>query len=189
MAARVWMFGIALGIAGALTGTPVLGAERTFTAAPMVGARLFESDLNLQTEISFGGLLGMGFSDRWGAVFDFVAAHPLRTTTGSEVVIDALRAMAKANILTGKARPYLVAGLGGGMFLYPDAPNSAHGIMTAGAGFEYHVTERVFVMAEGSLDYFRAQPVFFYPNGSVRTFGPRETYTMGTLSLGLTLEF
>jgi hypothetical protein len=183
------MFATAFGIAAAFLGSPALAAERTFTAGPMVGVRLFEKDLNLQSEVSFGGRIGMGFSERWGAVFDFVAAHPLRTTTGSEVVIDALRAMAKANILTGKARPYLVAGLGGGMFLYPDAPNSAHGMMTAGAGFEYHFAERAFVVTEGSLDYFRAQSVFYYPDGRVLTFGPRETLTMGTASLGITVEF
>ena len=162
--------------------------ERVFTAGPMVGVRLFEKDLDLQSEVSFGGRVGMGFSDRWGVVFDFVAAHPLRQSNGKEVVIDALRALAKANILTGRARPYVVAGLGGGMFLYPDAPNSAHGTLTAGAGFEYHATERVFVAAEGTLDYFRADPVLWTPNGGIR-LGPRETFTMGTLSLGLGVDF
>jgi hypothetical protein len=183
------MFAVALGIAGALAPAPALAAERTFTAGPMVGVRLFEDALDLQSELSFGARIGMGFSERWGVVFDFVAAHPLRESTGGEVVIDALRALAKANILTGKARPYLVAGLGGGMFLFPDAPNSAHGTMTAGAGFEYHAADRVLIMAEGSMDYFRAQPVIYYPNGAVVTLGPRETFTMGTISLGLAVEF
>jgi hypothetical protein len=183
------MFGIALGIAGMVNGVPARATERTFTAGPMVGVRLFEKDLDLQSEPSFGARIGMGFSERWGAVFDFVAAHPLRESNGREVVIDALRAFAKANILTGRARPYLIAGIGGGMFLNPDAPNSAHGIMTAGAGFEYHASERVFVMAEGSMDYFRSQPVIYFPSGQEVALGPRETFTMGTLSLGLAVKF
>ena len=189
MATRIWMFGIALGIVGALVGAPALARERTFTAGPMVGARLFEDDLDLGSEISFGGRLGMNFDDRWGVVFDFLAAHPIRETTQREVVIDVLRALARANILTGRARPYIVAGIGGGMFLFNDAPDSAHGIMTVGAGFEYRTASRILVTAEGSLDAFRAGEVVYAPTGQGFEVEPVSTHTMGNVGLGVIVEF
>jgi hypothetical protein len=164
-------------------------SDRHITFAPVVGARWFEGDLDLETDIAFGARLGMELSPRWGMFFDFVASHPVRTSTGREVVIDAMRVLARANLMTGRTRPYLQAGVGGGMFLYPDAPNTAEGMLTVGAGVDRRIGGSITLFLEASADAFRSETVVYTPTGGEFLVEPRQTYTLGTLGMGLSFEF
>lgn len=83
--------------------------DRHITFAPILGARWFEGDLDLESDIAFGARVGMELSPRWGVLFDFVASHPIRTSSGREVVIDAMRVLGRANLMTGTTRPYLTS--------------------------------------------------------------------------------
>lgn len=182
---------IALAAFGLSWGIPLRAhaAERAVTFAPVVGARWFEEDLDLETDIAFGARLGMELSPRWGMIFDFVASHPVRTSSGREVVIDAMRVLARMNFATGDTRPYVVAGIGGGMFLYPDAPNTAEGMLTFGLGVDHRIASRVRVFTEGSGDMFRSETVVYTPSGGEFLVEPRQTFTLGTLGMGLSFEF
>lgn len=168
---------------------PAHAADRTVTFAPVVGARWFEKDLDLETDIAFGARLGMDLSARWGVLVDFVASHPVRTSSGREVVIDALRVLARVNFATGKTRPYAVAGIGGGMFLYPDAANTAEGMLTMGLGVDHRIGRRLRAFAEGSADMFRSETVYYSPTGAEFLIEPRQTFLLGTTALGLSVEF
>lgn len=164
-------------------------SDRKVTFAPVVGARLFEEDLDLETDIAFGARIGMELSPRWGMLFDFVASHPVRTSSGREVVIDCMRVLAKVNLVTGETRPYVIAGIGGGMFLFPDTPNTAEGMLTVGLGLERQVGNRLAVFVESSADMFRSETVIYTPSGGEYLVEPRETHILGTACIGLSLEF
>lgn len=168
---------------------PARAAERSVTFAPVVGARWFEEDLDLETDIAFGARLGMELSPRWGMIFDFVASHPVRTSNGREVVIDAMRFLARVNFATGDTRPYAVAGIGGGMLLFPDAANTAEGMLTFGLGVDHRIASRLRLFGEGSADMFRSETVYYAPNGTEYLIEPRQTFLLGTTSLGLSIEF
>jgi len=163
--------------------------QRPVTFAATGGVRLFNEDLDLKDDASFGARLGIQVSDRWGLILDFVASHPIRRSTGQEAPIDALRALARANILTGKVRPYAIAGIGGILFFFNDAGDSAEGAMTFGGGVDVQVTRRMFAYLEGSTDIYRADGVVYTPTGVVYQTQPRKTETLGTISIGIGLEF
>jgi opacity protein-like surface antigen len=163
--------------------------QRPVTFAATGGVRLFNEDLDLKDDASFGARLGIQVSERWGVILDFVASHPIRRSTGQEAPIDALRALARANLLTGKVRPYAIAGIGGILFFFNDAGDSAEGAMTFGGGVDVRVTRRMFAYLEGSTDIYRADGVVYTPTGVVYQTQPRKTETLGTISIGIGLEF
>jgi hypothetical protein len=169
--------------------SPARSSERSITFAPVIGARWFEEDLDLETDIAFGARFGMELSPRWGMIFDFVASHPVRSSNGREVVIDAMRVLARVNFATGDTRPYAVAGIGGGMFLLPDAANTAEGMLTFGLGADHRIASRWRVFAEGSADMFRSETVYYSPSGTEFLVEPRQTFLLGTTALGLSVEF
>jgi hypothetical protein len=162
---------------------------RTVTASVVSGARFFNKDLDLNTDVSFGARVGMGLSPRWGLLFDFLASHPTRKTSGEVAPIDAMRTLARANILTGRVRPYLMAGLGGILFFFNDAPNGAEGAITFGAGADYRFGTRTLLFLEGSSDVYRSYSIVYDPNGRVVSVGPRETQLLGAASVGIGVEF
>lgn len=163
--------------------------QRPVTFAATGGVRLFNNDLDLKDDASFGARLGIGVSDRWGVILDFVASHPVRRSTGQEAPIDALRALARGNILTGRVRPYLIAGMGGILFFFNDAGDSAEGAMTFGGGVDFRIARRAFAYLEGSADVYRADGIVYAPTGVVYQTQPRKTESLGTISLGIGLEF
>lgn len=163
--------------------------QRPVTFAGTGGVRLFNEDLDLTTDASFGARLGIQVSDRWGVILDFVASHPIRRSTGQEAPIDALRALARANILTGKVRPYAIAGVGGILFFFSDAGDAAEGSMTFGGGVDFRIARRMFAYVEGSTDVYRAEGVVYAPTGIVYQTQPRKTETLGTISIGIGAEF
>ena len=162
---------------------------RPVTFAATGGVRLFNNDLDLKNDASFGARLGIQVSDRWGVILDFVASHPIRRSTGQEAPIDALRALARANILTGRIRPYAIAGVGGILFFFSDAGDAAEGSMTFGAGVDFRIARRLFTYLEGSTDIYRADGVVYTPTGVVYQTQPRKTETLGTISIGIGAEF
>jgi hypothetical protein len=153
------------------------------------GARFFNEDLDLKTDVSFGARLGIGVSDRWGVLLDFVASHPVRESTRELAPIDALRALARANILTGRIRPYAIAGIGGILFFFDDAANAAQGAVTFGAGVDFRIARRVLLYLEGSEDVYRPDGVIYTPTGTVYQTQPRRTQHLGTISIGIGVEF
>jgi hypothetical protein len=163
--------------------------QRPVTFAVTGGARFFNEDLDLNTDVSFGARLGIGLSDRWAVLLDFVASHPIRESTQELAPIDALRALARANILTGKIRPYAIAGIGGILFFFDDAANAAEGSVTFGGGIDYRIARRATVYLEGSTDLYRPDGVIYTPTGIVYQTEPRETQFLGTISIGVGVEF
>jgi len=162
---------------------------RTITASIESGARFFNKDLDLGTDVSFGGRLEMGLSTRWGVIMDFLASHPTRNSNGATVPIDALRALARGNILTGRIKPYLVAGVGGLLFWFDNAPNGAEGNLTFGAGADYRFGSRTLLFLEGTTDIYRSYPIVYGPEGQVLRVGERETETLGAATIGIGMEF
>jgi hypothetical protein len=162
---------------------------RPVTFAVTGGARFFNENLNLNTDVSFGARLGIEVSDRWGVLLDFVASHPVRESTRELAPIDALRAFARANILTGKVRPYALAGIGGILFFFNDAANAAEGALTFGAGVDFRIARRARLYLEGSEDVYRPDGVLYTPAGTVYQARPRRTQHLGTIAIGIGLEF
>jgi len=162
---------------------------RTITASIESGARFFNKALDLGTDVSFGGRIGMGLSPRWGVIMDFLASHPTRNSTGGTVPIDALRALARGNILTGRLRPYLLAGVGGILFWFEDAPNGAEGNLTFGGGADYRFGKRTVLFLEWTTDIYRSYPIVYGPEGQVLSVGDRETETLGAATIGVGMEF
>jgi hypothetical protein len=163
--------------------------RRPFTAAIAGGIRLFDEDLGLEEDPSIGARIGLGMSPRWSVLLDFVAAHPLRTASGGMAAVDALRALARANILRGKVRPYAIAGIGGILFDFDDAPSSGRGAITLGAGVDVRIAKSAFAYLEGSADGYQSEIVFYDPTGQPYLSVPRETHILGTISLGIGAEF
>ena len=162
---------------------------RPVTFAATAGVRFFNEDLDLKTDASFGARLGIEVSDRWGLLLDFVASHPVRKSTQALAPVDALRALARANFLTGKIRPYAFAGIGGLLFFFNDAANAAEGAVTFGAGVDVRVARRAVLYLEGSQDVYRADGVVYTPTGAVYQTQPQKTQRLGTVSLGIGMEF
>lgn len=162
---------------------------RPVTFAVTTGARFFNEDLDLKTDASFGARLGIEVSDRWGVLLDFVASHPVRESTQELAPIDALRALARANILTGKIRPYAIAGIGGILFFFNDANHAAEGAVTFGGGVDFRIARRAVLYLEGSEDAYRADGVVYTLTGAVYQTEPRKTQRLGTISIGIGLEF
>lgn len=162
---------------------------RPFTAAAVIGVRLIDEDLGFENDISLGARIGLGVSSRWSVLLDFVASHPVREVTGAMAAVDALRALARANILTGRVRPYLLAGIGGILFDFGDAPSMARGALTLGAGADFRIARKAFVFLEGSADGYQAGEVVYTLTGDAYLVEPQETHVLGTISLGVGAEF
>ena len=191
---RLWMRVAAFGLLLAVPAIPATGAAaertgRTITASAVSGARFFNDDLDLDTDISFGARVAMGLDPRWGMTMDFLASHPSRKTTGDVNPIDALRILARGNILTGRFRPYLMAGLGGILFFFNDARDGAEGAMTFAGGADYRFGSRTLLFVEGSTDIYRTSPVVYSPTGVPLSTGDRKTEHLAALSIGMGVEF
>jgi hypothetical protein len=163
--------------------------RRPFTAAATGGIRLFDEVLGLEEDLSIGCRIGLGMSPRWSVLLDFVASHPIRTVTKQMAAIDALRAFARANILMGRVRPYAIAGIGGILFDFSDAPSSGRGAITLGGGIDVRIAKSAFAFIEGSADGYQSDTVAYDPTGQPYRVDPRETRILGTISMGIGAEF
>jgi hypothetical protein len=163
--------------------------QRPVIIATTLGIRMFHKDLQLDDDFCFGGRVGMGLGKRWALLLDFVASHPHREPTAIASYVDALRLLVRANVLTGRFRPYVVGGIGGVLFMFNDTPSTAGGAITAGMGSDFRIAPQTTVFVEGSVDIHAQQDFTYQQDGSVAYFGPDRARTLGTLSAGLGVEF
>lgn len=163
--------------------------RRPFILATAVGVRTFPTDLELNDDFCFGGRVGVGLSQRWALLLDFVASHPHREVTSVAAYVDALRFLARANLRTGTFRPYIVGGIGGVLFMFNDTPSTAGGTLTAGLGADYRVAPQTSVFLEGSVDFYAQEEVTYDRFGSVSFVGRNRSKTLGTVSTGIEVEF
>ena len=172
-----------------------LGAEaraesvRPFTVGLHGGVRLFEEDLDLEDEVAYGLRAGMGASERFSFLIDFLQSSPARTTTGAQASVSALRGLTQARILTGTVRPYLLAGLGGVLFDFDDTNDTAVGAVTAGGGVEMRLGSRASLYTEISTDIYRARTVSYSPEGVAQESTDRDTQMAWTGLVGFQVEF
>lgn len=164
-------------------------AERTLVVAPVIGMRSFESKLDLGDEAAIGVRFGIGTSDRVSVLLDYVHTAPARKATGQLANITGLRTLAQVRLLTGAVRPYVVGGIGGVLFNFSDANDTAGGAVTIGGGVEVKPWRRAALFAEGSLDFYRSREVFYSSTGHEVSAGPRSTDRITTVEAGVALEF
>jgi len=189
--------GVVLLILGALAVGSTARAADGASAAPArsvllgitFGARFFNEELQLGNEFSFGGRVGIGLGSRWALLTDFVACHPSRETSGVITYVDALRFLGRYNLMTGSVRPYLVAGIGGVLFIFNDAPTTAGGAVTVGLGTDLKVASRTRLFVEATRDLYSAQDVTYDLAGQPLYTGDDHTRSLGTISGGIGVEF
>lgn len=173
-----------------LAAIPVLArAERSLVVAPIIGLRAFESKLDLGDEAAIGARFGIATSDRVSVLVDYVHTAPARKTTGQLAYITGLRTLAQVRVLTGRIRPYVIAGAGGVLFNFSDANDTAGGTVTIGGGVELKPWRRAALFAEGSLDFYRSREVIYSATGDEISVGPRSTDQISTVEAGVALEF
>lgn len=185
----VLAFALALILLAALCGRAQAQNTRPFTVGVQGGVRLFEEGLDLEDDVAFGLRVGMGASERFSVLLDFVQSSPARTTTGAQASVSALRGLTQARLLLGTVRPYLVAGLGGVLFNFDDTSDTAVGAVTVGGGLEMKLGTRASLYGEGSADIYRARSVSYSPEGEVLSTTERDTQTAWTALAGLQVEF
>ena len=169
--------------------SPSTSIARPVSVGITFGARFFNEDLQLGNDFSFGGRVGIGLGSRWGLVTDFVACHPSRETTGVIAYVDALRLLGRYNIATGSVRPYLVAGIGGVLFIFNDTPTTAGGALTVGLGTDLKVASRTRLFVEASRDFYSVQEITYDLVGQPLYTGDEHTRSLGTISGGIGVEF
>lgn len=164
-------------------------AERTLVVAPVVGVRSFEDDLDLENEASIGFRFGVHTSERISVLVDYVHSVPARGATGQLAYITGLRSLAQVRLLTGPLRPYVVAGVGGVLFNFSDANDTAGGALMLGGGLEVKPWSRTAVFAEGSVDLYRSREVVYSSTGDELSVGPRQTNQILGFAAGVSVEF
>jgi hypothetical protein len=137
------------------------------TIGVTIGLRYFAEELELSDAFAFGGRVGLGLDERWGLLLDFVAAHTYRKSTNRVAYVDALRVLGRANILTGRFRPYVQAGGGGLLFLFNDALTTAGAAATYGVGADYRLAPQALVLVESSLDLYSQSDITYEFDGIV----------------------
>ena len=154
-----------------------------------IGARFFAEELWLGNDFALGGRVGLGLDRRWALLLDFVAAHTYRKSTSKAAHVDALRVLGRANLLTGRFRPYVQAGGGGLLFLFNDTPTTAGGAATLGLGADYRLASQTFVYVETSVDLYSQGDITYDFDGSAAFLGPDRARTLGTIAAGIGVEF
>lgn len=162
---------------------------RSIIIGTTIGARFFPEELQLGNDFAFGGRVGLGLNRRWAILLDFVAAHTYRESNGDAAYVDALRILGRANLLTGRFRPYVLAGGGGLLFLFQDTPTTAGAAATFGLGADYRLAPQTFVFVESSLDLYSQENIEYDFYGDVVFWGEERARTLGALSAGIGVEF
>ena len=178
----------------ASTGPAKASAEAPLKERPVmigitIGARLYPEELDLGDDFAFGGRVGVGLNRRWSLVLDFVASHTVRQRTSRVAYVDALRVLGRANIMTGRFRPYVQAGVGGLLFIFNDTPTTAGGALTFGLGADYRLAPQTFMFLESSADLYSHEDVTYDIYGDARFSGPDRGRTLGTVCVGIGVEF
>ena len=164
-------------------------SDRAVTLGIAGGTRMFNSQVDLGADISLGMKLGLGISRHASLVFDYVVSGTTRDVTGSGATVHAMRELVRYDLLTGETRPYLVAGVGGVLFDFTDSQDYATGALTLGCGVTRRLGSRSTLTLEGTGDLYRNRAATFSSTGEELSAGPRDTQSLGTVSLGLGMEF
>jgi len=159
--------------------------DRPIRVAPLVGARMFASPLELNSEFAFGARVSIGVSDRVCVVMDAGHSSPVRKTTGASMSFGEIRLLTTVRVLRGPVCPYVLAGLGGQFFNFHDTAGAASGLLAAGLGVEVEATRRWSFFAEGSGDIYRAS----FSGSDYGSWSSRQTYVTGLYTFGAQYEF
>jgi hypothetical protein len=163
--------------------------ERPVMIGITIGGRFYPEELDLGNDFAFGGRVGVGLNRRWSLVLDFVASHTYRQRTSKVAYVDALRVLGRANLLTGRFRPYVQAGVGGLLFLFTDTPTTAGGAVTFGVGADFRLAPQTFVFVESTADLYSQDDITYDYDGSVAFSGPDRVRKLGTMCVGIGVEF
>ena len=187
---------VCLILAGLLVGDHASAAEgktdtpnRPFFLAVSAGVRSFEKKLDLGSEVAVALRGGSGVNDRVTLLLEYVHTAPARKTTGATARVSAVRGLAQVRLLRSSVRPYLLAGIGGILFNFEDAVDTAAGTATLGGGVEVEPWHRVSLFAEGYADLYRARSVTYSSTGEQLTTTERSTDTVGAGMAGIGVRF
>ena len=159
--------------------------DRPVKVSPVVGARTFSKELQLNSEFAFGIRVALGLSEHVSVAIDAGHSSPVRRTTGKSMSFGEIRLLTLVRALRGPVSPYAVLGVGGQVFNFADAPGTTSGILASGLGIEATPFQRWSFFAEGSADIYRASfKQDFFPRPS-----SRETLGTGVLSAGASYSF
>lgn len=153
-----------------------------------IGIRTFDDNSGLGDDFSFGGRGGLNLGPRVGIIADFVASHPSRDAATPAVHVDALRMLIRYNIVTGTLRPYVLGGAGGVFFLFHDAPTRSMPAWTGGLGIDYQIAPQTRAFFELSGDLYSEQDVSYDLEGMPVFTGEEQTRSLGTWSVGISVE-
>jgi hypothetical protein len=167
------------------SGTP----HRPFILALSAGVHSFEQKLDLGSEVAVGIRGGAGVNDRVTLLLEYVHTAPARKTTGATARISSVRGLAQIRLLRSAVRPYFLAGVGGVLFNFEDAVDTAAGTATFGGGVEVEPWNRVSFFAEGYADIYRARSVTYSSTGDELSTTERSTDTVGAGMAGIAVEF
>ena len=163
--------------------------RRPVTLAAAAGARIFNSQLDLETGGALGLRLGLGVSEHVQVAFDYILSVAIREATNQNAGVHAMRGLLRYDLLAGDTRPYAIAGIGGLYFDFGDAPDYSTGALTLGFGVSRRLGSRTHVTLEGSTDLYQNQVVTYGPTGEELSRSPRTTEGLGTVALGVGMEF
>lgn len=174
--------------AGVASAAPADG-ERWAAVGPIAGYRTFASPLELEGEFAIGARVSLGLSDRVTIMIDGAHADPTRRTSGKVSSFGDIRALFSYRIRERGVRPYVLAGLGGQILNFHDAPASASAVVAAGLGAEISLSPEWLAIFEGSADFFRGRFVTYSETGQELTSTNREMYATGIFSAGIQYRF
>ncbi len=173
---------------GVASAAPANG-ERWAAVGPIVGYRTFASPLELEDEFAIGARVSLSLSDRVTIMIDGAHADPTRRTSGKVSSFGDIRALLSYRIRERGIRPYILAGLGGQILNFHDAPASASAVVAAGLGAEIALSSDWLAIFEGSADFFRGRFVTYSSTGEELSSTNREMYATGIFSAGIQYRF
>src|SRR6185295_7912679 len=127
-------------------------SDRSVTIQPDAGVRFFNSDVGLGTTASMGIRMDLGITDRFSLGIDYLFSSPTRTNTERLANVDALRALARFDLLSGSTRPFVEVGIGGLRFNFTDAVDYSASAGTLGVGVSHRLGRHHVIQLEGSGD-------------------------------------
>lgn len=177
----------AMGAGAAEAATP--DGSRWAAIGPVVGYRTFASLFEMDGEVAIGARVSLGLSDRVTITIDGAHAEPTRRTSGVVASVGDIRTLVSYRLRERGVRPFLLAGLGGQILNFHDAPASASAVLAAGLGAELDLSPDWLVVVEGSADFYRGRLVTYSSMGEELSSTSRETYATGIFSAGLLYRF
>jgi hypothetical protein len=185
----VLVFVASVGGLALATGPALAYPERAMHAGIMGGVRSFEKGLDLEPDAAFGLRVGLGLDPHVSILFDYVHTAPARKSTGKTARINGLRGLVQYRPILGAVRPYFLLGVGGTLFDFDDATDTAVGTVTGGGGLDLRVAKRVRLFAEASADFYRHRDVLYSTTGEELSSSVRSTDNMATFLGGVSASF